>query len=347
MSEDKDKKTEEPTQKRLDDAKKKGQVPKSKEIVSTASLLFASVYFYFSWENHLIIIQELITLPAKYFTLDFDVALRLVLVTIFMTAFKLLMIPIIIVTFLAAIMFNIFQFGFILAFDPISPKMNKISPASGFSRIFSMKSVLDNVMALLKIILICVVVVYVVYSSIHEFPHNAIECDLHCFRSFFQATVLKLMSLLIPLFFLLSIIDYMLQKHEFIKNQRMSKEEAKMEYKQTQGDPFVKSVRKSTHIQAMNDDFLDRMKQTRLVITDYNYAITIAYDSDRMLYPVVLSIGKGIMLTKVLSVARSEQIPIVNDAPLTNMLVNDGEVDRYIPQSCIEKIATLLRGLKN
>lgn len=346
MSEDKDKKTEEPTQRRLDDAKEKGQVPKSKEVVSTASLLFASVYFYFSWDNHLVIIQELIVLPAKYFTLDFDVALRLVLVTVFMTAFKLLMIPIIVVTFLVAVMFNVFQFGFILAFDPISPKMSKISPASGFSKIFSMKSLVDNFMALLKIILICLVVAYVVYSSIHEFPHNAIECDLHCFRLFFQSTILKLMSLLIPLFFMLSLIDYILQKHEFMKNQRMTKEETKSEYKQTQGDPFVKSVRKSTHIQAMNDDFLDRMKQTRMVITDYNHAITIAYDSDKMLYPVVLTIGNGIMLTKVLSVARSEQIPIISDATLTSMLVNEGEIDRYIPQSCIEKIAALLRGLK-
>lgn len=342
MSEDKEKKTEKPSQKKLKDARKKGQVPKSKEVVSALVLLVATVYFYLFWDSIIQQLQSLIVAPSLFYETDFSVAKQQLISYMLSIALKTIVLPFVAILMVITILSNIFQFGFLFAIDPIMPKLEKISIISGFGRIFSSKTVVETSISLLKIILISLVIWYVIYVALSTFPNHPEQCDLGCYQMIFQSLTLKLVSLLIPLFILMAIIDYMVQNHEFIKQQKMTKEEAKADFKNTEGDPFVKSSRKSFHFEMMYDDLEDRIKYSKIIITDYNKAVALSYE-EGMKLPMLLCKASSGMVSKMLSVGRQADIKIVEETTLTHILFEDGEIDEYIPQETIEKVAELLR----
>lgn len=342
MSEDKDKKTEEPSHRKLEEARKKGQVPKSKEVVSAIVLLIATVYFYLFWDNLIQHLQDIILAPAKFYHLDFDTAKSLILRYIMTIGLLYIVLPFVATLFLITLLANIAQFGFLFVTDPIMPKLEKISIISGFGRIFSSKTLVDTSLSLLKIILISTVIWYVMNVALSVFPNYPGQCDLTCYRLIGQSLTLKLIALLIPLFMVLAIIDYMVQKHEFTKQQRMTKDEAKRDYKNTEGDPFVKSVRKSLHFEMLYDDFEDRVKYSRIIITDYNKGVALSY-REGMELPVIMCKSSGGMLSKLLSIARQEDVPVIENTTLTHSLFEDGAIDEYIPQATITKVAEAMK----
>ena len=342
MSEDKDKKTEKPSFRKLQEARKKGQVAKSKEVVSALVLLIATVYFYLFWDDIIQELQGIIVAPALFFDADFNTAKQQAAIHIASIGLKSIVLPFVAVLFFITILSNVIQFGILFAIDPLIPKLDRISPISGFGRIFSTKTLVDTSLSLLKIILISAVIWYVVYVALSTFPNHPEQCDLDCYLIVFQTLVLKMVALLIPLFLLLAIIDYMLQNHEFTKQQRMTKDEAKRDFKNSEGDPFIKSTRKSLHLEMLYDDLEDRIKYSRIVITDYNKAVALSYQ-DGMVLPVLVCKAASGSVSKFLSIARQEDIQIVEDTTLTHVLFEDGEIDAYIPSETIEKVAEVMK----
>jgi type III secretion protein U len=341
MSEDKDKKTEEPTHRSLQDARKKGQVARSKEVVSALVLLTATIYFYLFWGNIIEHLKDIIAAPSYFYQTDFNTAAQQTASYTLSLALKVIILPFIALLFLVTIFANIAQFGFLFAVDPVIPKPERIDPISGFERVFSMKTIGETVLSLLKIILISAVIWHIVFLALSTFPNHPEQCDLSCYQSVFQSLALKMIALLIPLFIVLAILDYMLQKYAFLKQQRMTKEEAKRQHKNIEGDPFIKSSRKSLHMEMLYDDLEERIKFSRIIITDYNKAIALSY-TEEMALPVILCKSTGGTVAKILTIAREENVPIIENTTLTHLLFEDGDIDDYIPQSSVKAVAELL-----
>ena len=123
----------------------------------------------------------------------------------------------------------------------------------------------------------------------------------------------------------------------------MTKEEAKQDFKNSFGNPLFKSFRRSSHSELINDDLGERMKNARLVITDYNSSVALAYDPLTMQLPLILGKGKGVMQTKMISIAREENVLVVEDAYVAKSLWDEGKIDQYIPLESIEEVANLMR----
>jgi flagellar biosynthesis protein FlhB len=152
-----------------------------------------------------------------------------------------------------------------------------------------------------------------------------------------------MVTLLIPLFIVLAALDYMLQKHEFTKKQMMTKDEAKRDHKDSQGDPVVKSAQRSFQYEMMFDDFEDRVKNSRIIITDYNKGVSLSYNPALDELPVLFCKCSGGMLSKLLSVGRQENIKIVEETTLTHALFEDGKIDTYIPSHTVKRVAQLMK----
>lgn len=343
MSEDQDKKTEEPSHKKLRDARKKGQVAKSKEVVSALVLLIATTYFYMFWDNMIHNIQQLIVAPALFYDQDFSTAKYQLASYLLSIALTSIILPFVALLFIVTIMSNVAQFGFLLSAESLTPKPDKINPISGFGRIFTVKTLKETALSAVKIVLISAAIWHVVYEALSGFPSYPEQCDLICYKLLFQKLTLKLVAILIPLFLIMAVIDFIIQKTEFIKQQKMTKDEAKRDHKNTEGDPHIKSNRKSVFFEMMFDDFEDRIKYSRIIITDYTKAVALSYQPGMDL-PVIVLKSNNNNVAKLLALARDSNIQIAEDSPLTHILMEDGVLDDYIPKSSIKKVANLMRG---
>ena len=342
MGEDQDKKTEKPSSRKLDEAQKKGQVAKSKEVVSALVLLVASAYLYAAWGDIIQYFQNIITAPARFYHLDFNTATKQLSSYILTVGFAYIALPFVALLFVVTAVVNIAQVGFIFSFESITPTPDKINPISGFGKIFSKKTLVETFFSLLKIILISLVIWYVISFALSIFPSHPGQCDLNCYRLILQALTFKMITLLIPLFIVMAAFDYMLQKHEFTKQQMMTKDEAKRDHKNSEGDPIVKSARRSFQFEMMFDDFEDRVKYSKIIITDYNKGVSLSYNPGMEL-PVLFCKCSGGMLSRLLSVGRQESVRIVESTTLTHALFEDGVIDEYIPSYTVRKVAELMK----
>ncbi len=338
-------KTEKPTAKKLRDARKKGQVAKSKEVVSTLSLFITGIYFWLAWDSIMTTLKEIILLPALLSNIGFSQALGIMLDQIIVSSIYWIIIPFIAISLLSAVLGNISQFGFLLAIDPIIPKFSKINPTSGFKKIFSKKSVSDTGLALVKVLVIGLVVYFLIKSSLPELIHDISKCDVTCNQALLQELVWRLIAFLMPLLIAVTLIDVILQKAFFIKEQMMTKEEVKRELKDSEGDPLIKGKRKQEHTDLVMNSLQDKIKASKVLISDIDKAIAIRYERGETPLPVIMAMGSQGMARQMAKVAKLENVSIVENALAVQILSDDGKVDEYIPDSSIELVAQILRGV--
>lgn len=336
-------KTEQPTTKKLRDAREKGQVAKSKEVVSTFTLIVSGIYFWLMWDHIVALLKELILLPAEVSSLSFSEACRIILDKIFISSVYWIIIPFMLIMLLATILANVSQFGFILTADPIIPKFEKINPVSGFKKIFSKKSLADTAMALLKITVIGLLVYFLVKSSLSKLVHDISVCDLDCNVLLMREMVWRLFVYLIPLLIAITLIDVVIQKSLFIKQQMMSKDEVKREHKNQEGDPLIKSQRKRDHTEIVMNNLEDKIRSSRVLITDVDVSIAVRYIKGETPLPIIMAIGKLAMARQMKKVAEEEGLPLIEDRKAILVLLEDGKIDQYIPDDAISDVVRVLR----
>ena len=347
MSEDKGSKTEKATPKKLRDARKKGQVAKSKDVVSTTILIFLLIYFIIAWgfiQDHL---KVLLLSPNQLILLDLNIAIAAFVDAIYQEAIWGIIVPVSILTILGGIIGNLIQTGFLFSVDPILPKMNKISPVSGFKRIFSMKQLKTTGIGVLKVIAICFGIYFIVLMFLEKGTYYLSMCNVSCQQNIigFYTKVLIEIIFIITLF--LSIIDYIVQRAEFLKEQKMSKDEQKREYKNMEGDPHIKSKRKQIQREISNDDTNKKVKDSRVIIYSSGLAIALQYNEGEDPLPIIKSIGKAKMADKMIEIARAEKVPMYESLELVlSIIKNNGAIDQYIPDESVNGVVLALKKTK-
>lgn len=335
-------KTEQPTAKRRRDARQKGQVFQSKEITSTALLLAVFAYMNVTWRGTFESLQELIVFPSQLYGIPFGDALSKLLDACTSTLIGITL-PFIGLVCVVAIAAGYFQVGPLFVLKPMMPDLNKINPAQGIKKIFSLKNVLESLKSILKTVFLGVLIYILIRDAIPalvHIPHHG----LAGVQSITTALFGQLATWTVFAYVAIAAADYFFERRQYIKGLMMSKDEVKREYKEMEGNPEIKHKRKQLHQQLINEDAVGKVRKSSVLVTNPTHlAVALYYKEDETPLPVVMAKGEGILARRMIEVAQEEGIPIMQNVPLAHDLFDRGQVNQYIPADLIEPIAEVLR----
>lgn len=244
---------------------------------------------------------------------------------------------------LLAIVGNLVQVGFTISFDPLTPDFNKVNPASGLKKLFSMRSIFELLRSSLKLVLVGFVTYLVgrqLLPHIVELPTLPASGLL----SYLLDAAARILCWLLGLFVFFAAVDFAFNKWEFLKKMRMSKQEVKDEYKQREGDPRVKSRLRELRMEWLKKSrSLKNVGEADMLLTNPTHlAIAIAYKRGSMSAPKIVAKGAGSLAEKMKQVARRKNIPIIENIPLTRALYPQVQPEGLLPEAFYQDVAKLL-----
>jgi flagellar biosynthetic protein FlhB len=335
--------TEQATPKKREDARKKGQVAISREVASVIILGAALIYFYFGAGGLMEGITNIMKTSfqeAGNTTLTqqsiYAIASSLVLKVF------LLLFPLLLAVFLAAFLANVFQVGFKVSWEAAQPKLSKINPLNGFKRLFSLRSLVELVKSIFKISVIALIAYLVI---VHEIPSLFPLPDQSVWGMlmFMGRIAFKTMLITCVVMVVFALLDYLYQRWEFEKSIRMSKQELKEEYRQTEGDPLIKSRIKRLQREMARKRMMASIPKADVVITNPTHlAVAIQYDHEQMNAPVVLAKGAGYVAEKIKEIAAENKIPIIENKPVAQVLYKITDIGHVIPEDLYRAVAEIL-----
>ncbi len=333
--------TEAPTPKRLRDARQKGDVAHSDEVVSIGVLLLAILALRALgpqlWQNMQALLVEGLAQPIPEFTRAS--AQQYARETAWHTLRALL--PLLGIVAGSAVALNILQTGPLLAGARLKPQLSRINPGSGLKRIFSFDGLFRLAKSLLKFVIIAAVVGLTLRA---QFADLATLSTL----SVGQATA-RLASLGFDIafraagvLFLLALLDYAWQRRQHMKRLRMTKHEVRQELKETDGDPHIRAAIRRRRQQLLNR-MIAAVRTADVVVTNpTHYAVALKYDAVSMPAPMVVAKGQDYLALRIREVAREAGIPVLEEPPLARALHNSVQVGQYIPASLFRAVAEVL-----
>lgn len=340
-----DNKTEDPTPKRLRDARKKGQVAKSREIPSTLVACGVIITFWACWQANLERLTRMFDLVAASYGLPFAEAFRLVCYGVAVNA-VLVLAPLLLVPAVLGVVGHFFQTGLLLSFEQLSPKLSKLNPAEGAKKIFSA----DNVVEFAKSIAKIAVTFVVLYMIFQDFRGDFLKLSWLDPEGLLAFTCLLLKRMTVPVMLTYAAVagfDYFWQKKSFMKKMRMSKDEVKQEYKEMEGDPLIKSKRRQLHKELAMNAMLEHVKRSTVVVTNpTRRAIALYYDKSGQRLPWVVAKGENLLAKRIIEVAKEAGVPVMENVPLAMGLM-EVDMGRYIPSDLIEPVAEVLRWVES
>ena len=339
-------KTEQPTQKRIRDSRKKGQVAKSNEVGSVATLLAVFLVFRSASDTFVEDIEALI-LSATYVG---QAGTEVVLMEVGRLGATLLVkISLIIAgaAAIAAILFNFLQVGPILAFEAVQPKLSNINPAEKIKKLFSKDSVIQVLKNVIKIILLATILTMAVKANIPEL-FSLLDCELNCILPIGGAVLNNILVYSLIVFVAVAAIDLFLSRRKYIKDLMMTKDEVKQEFKEAEGDPHIKGKRKQLFSEIVNSQQVANVKRSSVVITNPTHvAVGLLYDEEETPLPIVTFKAEGTMAKQLIEVAKREGVPVMQNVPLAHSLLEQSRVEQYIPHDLIKPVAEVLKVLRD
>ncbi len=335
-------KTELPTPKRLRDAREQGDVCKSQDVGAALTMLGGALFYIVMWQDIFTSLINLIELPMKTMNLPFDQALMPTVAGIISISFSIL-IPTIAILMGIAIAADVMQIGFLFAVKSVIPKLDNIHPSKWFSKVFSMKNLIEFLKNIFKVVVLAVAVWMILSNYLHDLFSIASGNIWGLWYT--VGSILRDLLLSVSLVFsVIAAIDYMVQRWQYNKKQMMSKEEIKQEYKDMEGDPLIKSKRKQLHQEMAMQNPLNKVKKAKVVVINpIHYAIALDYEKERTPLPVILAKGEGTIAMRMVAISKEEGIPVMQNIPLAHSLFLDGVEDAYIPRNLIAPVAEVLR----
>ncbi|VUD61795.1 Flagellar biosynthetic protein FlhB [Thalassocella blandensis] len=344
MSEDLDK-SEDATPYKLQEARKKGQVGKSTELPSFFSLLamISVIVGSISYMASKISISVSWWLSNSHYLASNKVQV-FEFVKAFFADVLMLLAPVVIAGVIAAVVANIVHVGVIFSFHPIKPDFSKINPGKGLKKIFSRKSLVELVKLVAKMLLF-VSVAYAVWSSnsslILNSNHASANYLLLSWNKFFVTFVYSLLAV----FLISSVFDLWFSKKDFARQMRMSKRDVRDEIKRREGDPQIKSKRKKVISELLTKSASTKhVKDSDVIITNPTHvAVALQYRPNKMVLPIVLAKGKGLMAADIRRRAKQYNVPIVRKPELARALLKEVRIGDPIPEEMQTKVANIYR----
>ena len=342
-------KTEPATQKKLDDARKEGQVAKSREIANGLGLLSLFLVLKF-WVGHMGI-QMMEVFPGVYNRIP-DVATFWygqmpetdVKFVFRQMVFEVLIIiaPILVIGFLVAFLSDVVQVKWRPTLKPLMPKFSKLNPIKGFKKFFSVNALVELIKSIAKIGLI----IYICYGYLKDkwvYVLNLYDVGLMQALNIAADVVTDLGIRISAIYMILALADFAYQRIKFKNDMKMTKQEIKEEYKQQEGDPQIKGKIRQKMSEVSRRRMMQDLPKADVVITNpTHYAVAIRYDPEVADAPVVIAKGEDYLAARIKEVARENKIEIVENKPLARMLYANVDVGQTVPPELYQAVADVL-----
>ncbi len=336
-------KTEDASSRKLTKSREEGQVAKSVE-VSSVLVLLAGVLSLYATARH--IYGQL--LGVLRFNLDFQqvpflTQLEMVRLLAFHTQrIVVACLPFFLAVVLFALIANLAQVGFTISWKSLEPKLSRLDPVNGFKQKFSSRAIVEFVKSILKIAVVSVVV----FQSIKaEWVHIAVLHDtgVGLILLFILRVAFWIFIKVCVIMMVVAVLDYAYQKWKFLEDQKMTKKEVKDELKQTEGDPMVKSRIRQLQFQAARKRMMAEVPHADVVVTNPTHlAVALKYDSAVMDAPTVLAKGAGPIAENIRTIARENDVPLIEDKQLARNLYRNVDIGREVPVELYQAVAELL-----
>lgn len=342
-------KTEEPTAKKLSDARNEGQVAKSKEVTSAFEMLAAFLLFRIWMENigtnFVGVMRELYSqIPAYSRLYEGHIqssTFRMIFIESMLRVLQTIL-PFLVVGYLVAFITNLLQVKWKITTKPLQPKFSKLNPVGGFKRIFSANSLVELLKSVLKLTLIG----YVVYSYLKKNMPPILQLyDVSLNQGIaLVGTLVINLGIRISLFYMLiAAADFAYQKIKFKKDMKMTKQEVKDEYKNQEGDPQIKGKQRERMREASRRRMMSKLPEADVVITNpTHFAVAIKYEPEVYDAPYVVAKGADYLAQKIKDVAKENHIEIVENKPLARMLYANVDVGSVVPPELYQAVAEVL-----
>lgn len=342
-------KTEKATPKKLRDARKKGQVAKAQDfpsaftfIVSIASTLILSGYIFKQLASYIVNMFRRSALT--------NIDMKAMGGLLFNEAFQVIMnctIPILIVTVFVGLLSSFLIVGPLFSPEAMKPDIKRLNPVTNIKNLFKFKTLFELLKSVLKITVAFLLIWSVVYNSVPEIVACAglpIMASAQVISSFLLKVIIR-----VGIFFLaVAVADLVYQKKNFAKEMKMEKFEVKQEYKDTEGNPEVKSQRRRTAQEIAYQEGPTGVKRARAVITNpIHIAVAILYDEEKEPAPRIVTMGKGVVADRIVQLAADYNVPVMRNVDLAQTLFEKGEIGDYIPEETYEAVSEILRWLES
>ena len=336
-------KTEPATPKKREDARKKGQVAVSREIPSVFILFMTMGVFFFLGGQMFAglsglmqeVLQNGIALELQ------ERSVTTILATILGKLFWLLF-PLMTAILLAGVTANLSQFGILFTGKTLVPKLSKLNPVSGMKRLFSLRSLMEVVKALMKILIIGLVAYVTLRPHIASLP-DLMRMEVLDILRFTGRVSLEICLYTCLALIILAGLDYAFQRWQYENDLKMTKQEVKEEWKQREGDPIVKARIRRVQMEMAHRRMMAKVPTADVVITNpTRLAIALTFDRDKMDAPQVVAKGAGYVAARIREIAESSGVPIIEQKPLAQALFKSVELGQTIPMTLYRAVAEVL-----
>ena len=341
MADDQEK-TEEPTPKKIEDARKKGNVPKSQDAAGIIPLFVAILIFLMLFK---FISAELFDATRYFFTLigtQIDKAKAVELAIVTAKVIFLCILPVAGAVAIAGVIGNVAQFGFLFTTEPLTPDLSKLDIIKGMKNLFSIKKVVDGVKNTFKASVVLGVGFVFFFMFVKELPAvmlYGLGDQLRWLAE--KSIILALVMLLVLAVF--ALIDLVITRKRYFDGLKMSKQEIKDEMKNMEGDPLIKAKIRQIQMEASKKRMMAEVPNADVVVTNpTHYAVALKYEQEKHRAPVVIAKGADKIALQIKKIARENGVHVVENPPLARALYAQVDIDKPIPEELFAAVAELL-----
>lgn len=341
MADDQEK-TEEPTAKKLEDARAEGNVPKSQDIAGVLILVVAILAL---WMMFSFIAERLLNLVRYYFSLMNTPLEQANLIDIAFVTFKeflIMALPITIIIAIAGVAGTVAQIGFNFTTKPLTPNFSKLDPIAGLKNMLSMQKVMESLKITFKSFTAMGIGFLFFWSFIQELPTVALF-GLWAQMEWFAQKAIIIAAVMLVILFVFAVIDLVMTRKHYFDKLKMSMQEVKDEFKNMEGDPHIKAKIRQIQMQAARKRMMSSVPTADVVITNpTHYAVAIKYDETKHNAPVVVAKGVDNIAIQIKKIARENGVHVVQNPPLARSLYKEVEIDHPIPDILFSAVAEVL-----
>jgi len=334
--------TEDPSLKRREDFRKKGQVAQSKE-VQTAALFSVGLLFWLFYMPHFW--EGLSTLVASIWQSAWEfqgTPQATTILSIHLTKeMGLLLAPLFLLILIIGFFSSFFQFGWLLTGVPLIPDFSKLDPIAGMGRIFSKRALLESIKSIAKVTLIGWIAFSTVMAKFNE-ALILVDTSTTATMIFLAKTAGLILAKVCGLLILLAFIDFLYVRWEMEQKLKMTKQEQKEEFKESEGDPHVKAQIRAIQQQMARKRMMAEVPKADAVITNPTHlAVAIRYDQATMAAPIIVAKGADYVAMRIREVARENNVPLIENPPVARLL-HKLDLGTPIPEEMFKAVAEIL-----
>lgn len=335
-------KTEEPTSKKIEDARIEGNVPKSQDTSGVITLFMVVLFFLMLFPY---MSSHMVYLFKYYFSLigmHLDRAIMIDIAVITMREFLFIIMPLAIVAAVSGVIAALAQFGFLFTTKAIVPDLKKIDPIKGAKNLFSMKKLIEGIKITFKSFTTLGIGFIFFFIFIVELPTVALF-GLGEQLEWLKDKAIVIAFVMILIIFIFAIIDIIIVRKQYFDGLKMSKQEVKDEMKNMEGDPLIKSKIRQIQMQASRKRMMSEVPNADVVVTNpTHYAVALKYDEEKSHAPIVVAKGMDHIAQQIKKIARENGVHVMQNPPLARSLYAQVEIDQPISGELFSAVAEVL-----